>query len=417
MIRTDHHGRHAGTLQAVLLLLTATLSVMTLALLAPVLPQMKQHFAVGPNAGWLVPTIITMPSLFLVICAPFAGMMADRFGKPRKLLLIALLSYALVGTAPFYLNSIGAILLSRVFVGIAEAAVITFSTTLVSQYFRPRDRDRWLGYQSAITSSSAIVFAAVGGVLGAGGWRAPFVLYGSSVPLMVGIWATTRRTPTYEVIDRLAASPSLFPWQRVLKICALTLFTALLFFAVQLNGSLALVGLGVTSPPRIGLLLALATIGAPAGSVLFRLTLNRSLRRRLVVAYLIAALGLCLTRFARTPPVLVAAIFLTDMGCNVALPSLLTNMVRGAAPEFRSRGIGLWQSSLQLGQFSSPFIISFVGRRFGGLTPALFSLGAAAASLALGTLLTPVHLPTETDLSARDLAESIRTRHIGRPPQ
>ncbi|MEU4292774.1 MFS transporter [Kribbella sp. NPDC026596] len=133
-------ARTAGRPQGTLLMLMSCLPVLGAVLLAPVLPSMQQHFAGTPNAAVLVPVTLTVPALVIGLVAPFAGSIVDRFG--RKRLLGALVTYALFGTAPLWLDGLHAIVLTRVGVGVTEAAIMTCCTTLIADYFSGTARDR-----------------------------------------------------------------------------------------------------------------------------------------------------------------------------------------------------------------------------------------------------------------------------------
>ena len=100
--------REAGLPQLVLLLAISCMSVLGAVLIAPVLPQMQQEFAAVPGAEILVPVVLTVPALMIGLIAPFAGFIADRFDR-KRLLLIAMVGYAVFGTAPLYLTSLGAV--------------------------------------------------------------------------------------------------------------------------------------------------------------------------------------------------------------------------------------------------------------------------------------------------------------------
>jgi MFS family permease len=108
--------------------------------------------------------VLTLPSLCVALLCPVAGLLGDRFGR-RRLLLMAFVLYAVVGMAPLVLTSLWAILASRVAVGIAEALIYVLSTTR-SAITLPAARDRWLAGQTAFASVSALLFFNLGGVLG-----------------------------------------------------------------------------------------------------------------------------------------------------------------------------------------------------------------------------------------------------------
>jgi MFS family permease len=52
--------------------------------------------------------------------------------------------YGAFGTAPVWLNTLPQIVVSRGLVGVAEAAIMTCSTTLIGDYFTAERRGRYL---------------------------------------------------------------------------------------------------------------------------------------------------------------------------------------------------------------------------------------------------------------------------------
>src|SRR5215218_9535245 len=163
--------RTAGTAQALPLLFASCMSVLGAVLLTPVIPQLLEAFGGSP----LVLLILSAPALMIAIFAPFAGQIADRVGR-KNLLIAAMFVYAIVGTAPIWLPAeLPIILVSRLLVGICEAAIMTCCTTLIADYFSGDRRNKYFGLQSVFTTISAVIFILIGGILGgAGGWRTPF---------------------------------------------------------------------------------------------------------------------------------------------------------------------------------------------------------------------------------------------------
>ena len=162
MIDTEA-GRKAGAAQAIPLLTTIQLPVVPIMALAPNLPLLFRHFADTPGKEFLIPMIITLPSLGIVLLGPVAGLLADRWGR-RRLMLWALALFAIAGCAPVFLDDLRAILGAQVLLGVAEAVIITNCNTLLGDYFEEAERNRWLGIQSIIgpvfaaTALTAVAF-------------------------------------------------------------------------------------------------------------------------------------------------------------------------------------------------------------------------------------------------------------------
>jgi MFS family permease len=123
-------------------------------LLAPILPTLNKVFENTPGVALLVPLTLTVPALFVALFSPLAGYVADRVGR-KQLLVFAMLAYAAFGTAPLWLNTLESIALSRVGVGIAEAAIMTCATTLITDYYKGEQRNKYLGLQTMVSALAA----------------------------------------------------------------------------------------------------------------------------------------------------------------------------------------------------------------------------------------------------------------------
>jgi len=183
-------ARSPGFLQGIMLLLPITLAVMGVSLLTTFVPMINEHFNAVPHYAYLIQGgIVTMPSIWIVLFSPIAGWLADRFGR-RNILIAAMIVYAFVGIAPTFLDSLYAIIVSRMGVGICESIVMTVSTTLICDYFDGKSRERWLAGQTATASLAALIVIPLGGVLaGRYGWRGPFYVYLYSLLLVAGVVA------------------------------------------------------------------------------------------------------------------------------------------------------------------------------------------------------------------------------------
>lgn len=379
--------RVPGTLQGVILLLPVTLAVMGIAVLVPVVPQLMAHFQGVPNSQYLIQGgVLTMPALCITLFSPLAGWLADRFGR-RRILIVSMVAYGILGIAPVLLDNLFAIVASRVGVGLCEAVVMTVSTTLISDYFKGRAREQWLASQTAVASLSALVLIALGGFLGSlYGWRGPFGVYLFSIVLAVALWRFTWE-PSAEVPSQTAGVPgatrAVFPWARMSGICALTLFASVMFYTIQTQSSLALSSLGVQDPARLGLFTAVASLGVPLGTFVFRGLTRLPVALLLSLEFVLIGTGFVLMGRAGDAQHFVMAAALNQLGCGMILPTLLTWATRGLAFEIRGRGNGVWQATFAVGQFLSGMTVTFLGEHVGGLLPAFMVLGVANIVMAI----------------------------------
>jgi MFS family permease len=370
-------------LRAPLLMAGSCLPVLGAVLIAPVLPKMQDHFDSVPGAKALVPVVLTVPALALALLAPFAGVVVDRLGR-KRLLVMATVLYAVFGTAPLWLDSLGAIVASRVLVGITEAAIMTCCTTLIGDYYTGRVRDRYLALQTMCAAASATAFFVIGGAAGSAGWRAPFWIYAVGL-LLAPLMATALPKPRARAAEP-AAEARPFPVRRLAGICALTVFGAMVFYTVPVETAYLLDDLGITSTGVIGLATALASAATVAGSIAFT-RLPGTPVGRLPVVFALCGTGFVVMALADGPVLLIAGAVLNCLGTGVLLPSLLTTAMSRLEYADRGRGTGLWTAAFFFGEFVCPLVLIGLESAVGSLAGAVGVLGLASGVVAAGLLL------------------------------
>jgi MFS family permease len=243
----------AHLLRLTLLMAGSCLPILGAVLIAPVLPKMQDHFASTPGAKALVPLALTVPALALALLAPFAGLIVDRLGR-KRLLIVATVLYAVFVTAPLWLDSLGAIIAGRALVGVTEAAIMTCCTTLIGDYYSDHQRVKYLALQTMCASASATAFFLLGGAVGAAGWRVPFWVYAVSLvlaPLMaLALPSPAARAATDDARAEVGTGQTVearrpFPWRQLAGVCALTFFGAMVFYTVPVEMSYLLDDLGM----------------------------------------------------------------------------------------------------------------------------------------------------------------------------
>jgi MFS family permease len=380
--------RQPGFIQGIMLLLPITMAVMGISVLTPIVHLLLEQFKDIPNYEYLViGGVLTMPAIWVLLFSPVAGWMSDRLGR-RSLLLAAMVVYALLGTAPAFMSNLYAIILTRAGVGICESVVMTVSTTMISDYFKGRARERWLASQTAVASLSALGIIYLGGQLGAAyGWRGPFYLYLYSLPLAAAvaifIWEPQEEPVEQSGRQAAAAAYVAFPWTRLLGICALTLLASICFYTVITKNAEAFVSLGVRDPAAIGKLTMLASIGVPIGTVIYWSLARLQTGWLLMIDFALIGIGFLLMSRALLPEAYAWGSFVNQVGCGLVLPTMLVWATRGLAYSIRGRGNGMWQAAFAIGQFLSGMIVTLLSTHLGGLLPTFGIMGRMALCLAV----------------------------------
>lgn len=382
--------RQAGTLQGILLLLPITMAVMGLIVLVPILPAMMAHYRDVPGVDYLIPLMLTLPALCVAVLSPVAGVVVDFFGR-RKTCIGALVIYSIVGILPIFLESLSAIIVSRVVLGAMEALVVISSTTLIGDYFHGRDREKWLANQTAVASLSSIFLALLGGALGSFGWRGAFAAYGVSIVFAIALllWTWEPRKSD-EPLEEFAAPGARFPWSTILPISLLAIFGGTMFFTMQIQVSSMLSEYySISSTSALGLYSGLAGLSVAAGTLLYRRFTARFITpTQLLIAFGLLGVSYVLMNYSPTPQLFTTWLVVNQIGSGMLLPALVVSAMGRLPFEVRGRGTGMFMSGWWLGQPLSSQAVAFMRGHNGGDLPAtlqilgILCLVAAAIALA-----------------------------------
>ena len=355
-------------------------------------PHAEPGFADTAGVAILVPLVLTLPALFVALFSPLAGYVADRMGR-KQLLIYAMLAYALFGTAPLWLDSLGAIAFSRVGVGIAEAAIMTCCTTLITDYYSGQQRNKYLGLQTMVSALAATAFFALGGALGSISWRTPFWLYAVSavlvIPMIFKLWE-----PAKSHTHNTTAAKQPVPWRQIGAPAAVTLFGGIVFYALIVHLPYVITGLGVTDTGLIGGAAAIASLATAAGAISFRYLAKLGTRKLLAALSDSPPSGFALSPWPGTFRWRSLAPLIASAGTGVMLPTLLTWAVNGLDFSQRGRGTGIWTGTLFIGQFLTPIVLGAAAAGLGNLSLALGALGLACALALLAVLVRGPRLVT-----------------------
>ncbi|MCQ0970852.1 MFS transporter [Paracoccus sp. TK19116] len=360
------------------LMLAATLTIMSNATITPALPGLQAMYGDDPNAELITRLLITAPSLLVALVAPFAGAVVDRLGR-RPPLMAGLIVYALAGTAGLWLQSLEAILVSRLILGLGVAAIMVAQAALIGDYFEGPARGRLMGYQIAATNVGGLVFVMTAGMLAAQDPRLPFMIYGLSALMLPLLWRSLPE-PSAAVeghgpgAQDVQGEPG---WQTTVAIMAIAPgLTFVFFYAVPTQLPYHLAALGLSDPVQAGeamasMMFAAAIMAVASGWL--RPVLGRI--GTPVSGYSGLILGFGLLASAATLPVAMLGTALVGAGLGLAMPTFITTALNAAPAHRRGLVSGLVTSAIFLGQFLSPLVMQPLVGQYGYRTA--FAVGSA----------------------------------------
>lgn len=378
--------RRAGLAQGILLVACSWLSVVASgALVGPILPRMTAAFSSDPGVDWKIAAVATIPALFVALLSMPIGMLGDRIGH-RRVLVWAALIYGALGVAPYFLNALTPIVISRAVVGGAEAAVMTCSYALIGAYFAGAARERWYALTTGTAPVIALVAIALGGGLGEADWHNPFLVYVFALVLFIGslflLWEPVATKREQVAIDTEAAD---FSWAKLLGICAISIFVMTAFLVTVIQTGFLLTERGITSPAVIGRWQALASLANPAGAILFG-WLSWRYVTKLSVSFLLMGAGFAAISLQPSWQAVIWGGAITNLGCGMILPTIVSWGLRDIPAAIRGKGTGTLMACNFFGQFLSPFAIVWLKGLTGSLNSAVLCYAIACTVAGLVTV-------------------------------
>jgi MFS family permease len=325
-------------------LAAATLTIMAAAIIAPSLPAMGEVY----GEGVLVRLALTITSLAIAISAPVAGLVADRVGR-KPLLVTSLVTYAVAGTAGYFVAGLPVLLGTRTLLGLAVGGVMTSVSALITDWFDGQERGRFLGLQQAFASLGGVVFLPLAGVLAGVDWRLPFWLYSVAAAIAVLAVIGLKNEPRTVQQPSKAAFPA-----KAVGIYLLALLATLVFYMAPTQLPFLLRDLGA-GPAVIGVVVAGSTLTSVVGALVFP-----KLPKGRITAASIALLGLgwLLIGYGSTIALVTAGLLVGGFGVGLVVPNLNLQLANAAGPAQRGRVLSGLVAGIFLGQFLSPLVIA-----------------------------------------------------------
>lgn len=291
------------------------------------------------------------------VCSPFAGFVADRYGR-RRVLIFSLVVWSAVTWATGLARNIEELLVARALMGISEACYLPAALAMIADYHKEGTRSLATG----LHFSGIYVGVVLGGVGGGWvaehyGWRVAFTILGvAGVVYTPILLAVLREAPSARAAADDQTQPRWWPATREVWTlpgfgAVLTVFSILsianwlvytwmplyLFERFQMN--LATSGFSATFYLQAGSVVGILIGGTVADRWCARAPKGRVWTQ--TAGLLAAAPFLFLVGFTGSPAVLIASLSVFGVGRGIFDSNAMPVLCQIARPELRSTGYGL----------------------------------------------------------------------------
>jgi len=382
----------------IILLFGASLALMCGAALTPSTTRMMEAFETVPNAALWISLILTLPALFVVLSGPVSGFLTDRFGR-KKVLVSALFLCGLSGSAGFLLSSLWMILVSRALVGLGIAGVTTATNALISDLFEGPARERFMGFQSAITGFNGVVFLILGGILSDINWHLAFLAYLPLLVLFPLAWIFIREPLAIKQHGDEIIEAKLQLDRKKVFIFAVTFLSQFAFVTVPIFIGYYLIGLLGANSTMVGIVGAISNAAAfLIGLIYGRIRQRMSFQNIFLISGLLMGLGLLAMGLAKSWFLIILAEVILGVCVGLNLSNLPTWLASEVSPFVRGRANGIYVSMLYFGQFAGSILFTPLSQ-ITGYPTVYFIVSGLSVLTGLGVMSLPreARMPDRTD--------------------
>ncbi len=352
-----------------IILAAGTLAVMAGAIISPVIALMQGNLAGADENN--IRFVLTIHALFIAIFSPIFGSLIDKIG-PKKPFTFGLLLYGVAGAAGLFITDITTMIISRVFLGIAVAAIANTLIVLILNAYRGEECNKVMGWQASSASLGGVIWPLIGGALGMLAWNLPFGIYLMGIPLgllallfvpdveKTKIASQTKPAGGVSVVQGIKRQPF------ILAIYGLGLWLmAMLYTNVTFVPQLVAQGFGVNNTFFISLFISVMGIAATLSAFMYKKVKAKFSHNTIaIIALSLWAAGfVVLSQFVQILPV-VLTVVLFGVGQGMLMPTL--NLWVGELSDTYARGrmVSFLTMFLFLGQFLPPIIFNPVFSAF-----------------------------------------------------
>jgi DHA1 family multidrug resistance protein-like MFS transporter len=402
----------------VILLLAASVGLMMtgFGIIMPIFARRLGEFGSGVEALGLMTMSFALAQL---IAAPFMGALADRYGR-RPLVLLALASFAAANIAFLLASSTTAFIVIRALEGALTAGLFPAAMGVVGDVVPEKDRARWVGIIMGSYGAGLIFGPVIGGILYDGwGFAAPFI---ASAIMAVLAFITAvivmpeTRTPTVRWREMLrkrratalapAASRSIWaslprPYHVFATLLILDFIGVFVFAFVEPQMVFYFYDELDWTTIQFGLVVGAYGLSMVFGQVVLGRTSDRFGRKPVILMGMLLSTmlyaGLALvTRY----PLMLLVAAVAGMGSALISPALSSYYLDITDERYRSRILGIKESSAALGGVVGPLLLVAVSAAM--TAQGVFVLAGLVMLAGAGLALIALPKPGQVDVKVEE---------------
>jgi len=370
------------------------ISIMGGQTVAPILPGLTSVFDVSTREIELVMTLFVLP---IGLATPILGVLADRIGI-RKVLIPALILFAIAGASIHEANTFTSVLGLRFLQGLGAAPLDALSLTMIAMLYQGRMLGTAMSINAAVIGISSAIYPLVGGALGSISWSYPFLLSVLAFPLVMLVIMVLKLPSKPPTAKKESLKVYLKgTWNSVNNRSVLGLLFAVgTIFMIQFGAFITYVPIyaGVSlgaSGFMNGIILCVMSLAVAISAAQLGWLIQRFSEIALIkTSFILSAVALIMIPLMTNPWMLLIPNILFGISLAFALPSSQALLAGLSAQDSRAGFMAVNASVQSLGQALGP-ILGGLAIGFGGIKVVFFSAAiySVIAFFIFNILITP----------------------------
>ncbi|MGL5635219.1 MAG: MFS transporter [Sarcina sp.] len=349
------------------------------AAMAPSLTSIQMYFSSATPL--LIKLIITLPAL---VCIPIS-LLNNKFIKiisKKSLIIIGLILFAIGGLTSPLTNNIYLLLFTRLILGFGLGITAPMSLVLIGDFFEGSERDKFMGYSTALSNIGSIIATLLVGTLSVIDWRLSFLIYiFVIIVLVIVIFFLPKdnhqeiENSELEVMKHIKTEVKLN--KAVFKYAAIVALGLVAFYALPTNMAFLVKAKNFGGDKLAANLVSVATVASLVSSIFFAKIMKLLDKHYSILLFICLVIGFALLGFSANIYVTVLGTLFTGFGFGGIIPYGVSFASKVVHKTHISFAIIIVTVSVYLGEFISPIILQFISSVL-HLNPTMGSFYAAS---------------------------------------
>ncbi|EOH93763.1 MFS transporter [Enterococcus pallens] len=363
-------------LLSISLLLTSSGSI------AITVSKMQETFADrGPTA---VEALVTASNITVMIFVLLSAFLVRMLGT-KKTVLLGLFLAGAAGVVPMFSADYTIVYVSRLVLGAGLGMFNSLAVSLINEFYNGDERNKMLGYQSAVQSIGQTITTFIAGILVTYDWHYAYGIYFLAIVSFLLFFVYVPDVENDAAADTNEVGKQTV--NRFVILSSIALFFSFGFLmAIFLKASTLVQEANFANPAFLGTALSLFTLVGFLGNFLYGHVVKVTKHLTLVFSYAIMGIGFLIVSFAPNMAVFTAGLLISGLGSSAFLPYSFGTIMEKAPKNSANLAVSIAMVGTNLGSWISPYLLSFVGSIFNNHTAQFSLLFSGASFLAFAVL-------------------------------